>query len=104
DEVGGCNRRIVGAGDGDRQRRRAGAAVVVLVRVGKLVGGRLAFGQVLDRRVAVVERVGVAAVAVEMQLAIGAVDVGADVGQLAVHGRNRVGVGGIDVRVVGQDV
>jgi hypothetical protein len=79
--------------DGDAQGRRRAAAVAVGQGVGVAVGQALAVVQRIDRRVGVVQRVGVAAVGIELQVAVaqGHVDRGHRRG---VHvGTNRVGTG-----------
>ena len=73
------HRRVVGAVDGDGQRRSRGIAVLVGDRVGKGLAQRFAGIEPLHRGQRIVERVGVGAVGVERDRAIGS-------GQCRSHG------------------
>ena len=70
--VGHCDRAVVGAGDGDGERRARGRAVGILDGVGEHVLRRSALRQRIGVGIGIVERVAVAAVAVERERAIGA--------------------------------
>src|SRR5207244_709076 len=82
----------------------AGTAVVVAVGVAEAVADMLAVAQLLHRAVRAVDRVGVAAVDVEVQRAVLAGDILADGVGVAVHRGDRMAVIGVAVGVVGQHV
>ena len=92
-------RHAVGiAVDGDDERRRAGVAIRIGDRVGVGLAQRLAGLQGIHRRVGVVERVGVAAVGIELEAAVAE-------GDRAGGRRDRVGDDiGADVVVGGEDI
>ena len=64
------HRRVVRAGDGDRQRGLIGILVAVSRGIGELVLKRVAVIEGLDRIARVIERIDVAAVGIEMQDAV----------------------------------
>ena len=68
----GCahQRRIIGAGDGDRQCRGGGAAATVVDRVRKCIAQDFPGCQLLYRRLGIVERVGITAVGGDDQRAV----------------------------------
>ena len=75
-------RRVIGALDAHGQGAGRGATVAVVDGVGKGVGQVFANRQCLHRCLGVVHRVGVTAVAGDIDFSIGAGDVGGDMGRL----------------------
>src|SRR6185437_10533897 len=102
--IGDRNGGIVGAGAVDGARGRGGSAFGVGDCLGELIGRGLALVQGIGGGLGVVEGVGPQAIAAERQAAIGAIDAGADIGSVVVDGRNRLGVAGVDIGVVGEHV
>ena len=100
--VGRRDRRIIGAGDGDGQRRRRGGAVEVHDRVGEHLGGGRALRDRVGVPIGVVQRVEVAAVGVDDDGAVDADHRRPD--GPASDRRDRPGVAGVDIGIVGKNV
>ena len=100
----GDRRPVVGAGDLDGQARRAGAAVIVGIGIAEDVRHLLAFGQRLDVRLRIVQRVGVAAVRVQVQRAVSAGYIVGNIAGRAVNGRDSMGILNVDVGIVRENV
>ena len=100
--VGHRDRAVVGAGDGDGERGARGRAVGIAHRVIEHLGGALPLRQRIGVGIGVVEGVGVAAVAVERERAVGAAHRCADIGADVVDSAHRTGVAGIHIGVVGR--
>src|SRR6185312_5078554 len=102
--IGDGDRCVVGAGDGDGEGGGGRGAEIVDHGVGELVGDDLALGQGVGVWIGIVEGVGVAAVGVDGDRAVGSGDGGADVGGQAVDLGDGLGGAIVDVGVVGQHV